>query len=94
MALGRRSSEDPNEQTPADNPADRDRGDEGAGVPPAENPDLGTRAEARPISEATDGVEPSIREEIRDLPDDEKPDPTTIAQEEVLVGEGERDEDE
>lgn len=52
---------------------------------PADNPDLGTREEARPISEATDGVEPSIREEIRDLPDDEKPDPTTVAQEEVLV---------
>ena len=50
----------------------------------AENPDLGTRAEARPVSEATDGGEPSIRKEIRDLPDSEKPDKTTIAQEEVL----------
>lgn len=55
---------------------------EEAGLPEVEGD--GTRAEARNVSDATDGGEPSIREEIRDLPDDEKPDPTTIAQEEVL----------
>lgn len=43
-----------------------------------------TLDEALPVSEATDGGEPSIREEIRDVPDERKPDPSTIAQEEVL----------
>lgn len=57
----------------------------------------GVRPNALPVSDASSGGEPSIREEIRDLPDDEKPDPTTIAQEEVLrepePDEGEGDEE-
>lgn len=78
MAFGNRGSDEP-QNTPAevDRASDDSRDD---GVPDH----LGTRAEARPVSEASDGGEPSIRKEIRDLPDDEKPDPSTIAQEEVL----------
>lgn len=53
----------------------------------SEKADHGTRAEARPVSEASSGGEPAIREAIRDLPDDRKPDPSTVAQEEVLVSE-------
>ena len=53
-------------------------------------PESGVREEALPVSEADDGPEPSAREGIEDVPKDELPDETTIAQREVLKEGGDR----
>lgn len=50
--------------------------------PSSLGPGQETRRVALPVAEASSGGEPSARAEIRDAAD--KPDPTTIAQEEVL----------